>query len=76
VCAAAKSQRIFTEDRLASRGRMVHHSIAVAITSFLRDFVERRQCEVLRKPFHTLSPNKGERMSGREILAATRVPCP
>jgi len=29
---------------------MVHHSIAVVITSFLTNFVERRQCEVQHSP--------------------------
>src|SRR5215216_7865495 len=48
VRCSARSQRIFTEDRLASGGRMVHHSIAVVITSFLTNFVERRQGEVRR----------------------------
>jgi hypothetical protein len=48
VCPAARSQRIFTEDRLASGGRMVHHSIAVVITSFLTNFSELRKREVRR----------------------------
>jgi hypothetical protein len=48
VCAAARSQRILTEDRLASGGRMVHHSIAVVITLFLTNFRELRYGEVPR----------------------------
>src|SRR5215204_6419154 len=49
VRCSARSQRIFTrEDRLASGGRMVHHSIAVVITSFLPNFSELRKAEVRR----------------------------
>src|SRR5215203_5475776 len=49
VRCSARSQRIFTrEGRLASGGRMVHHSIAVSITSFLTNFLDLRQSEVRR----------------------------
>src|ERR671911_301314 len=46
VRCSARSQRIITDDRLASGGRMVHHSIAVVITSCLTNFLERRLGEV------------------------------
>src|SRR5215218_6140043 len=59
VCAAARSQRIFTEDRLASGGRMVHHSIAVVITSCLTNFVERRLPELRRIPLPRTRVNRG-----------------
>src|SRR5215217_5270160 len=59
VCPAARSQRIFTEDRLASGGRMVHHSIAVVITSFLTNFVELRHSELRRIPLLGNWVNKG-----------------
>src|SRR5215211_4736018 len=59
VCPAARSQRIFTEDRLASGGRMVHHSIAVVITSCLTNFVERRLPELRRIPLPRTRVNRG-----------------
>jgi hypothetical protein len=40
------------------------------------NFRELRKAEVRRIPLPHSQVNKGERMSGREILAATRVPCP
>jgi hypothetical protein len=61
VCAAARSQRIFTEDRLASGGRMVHHSIAVVITSFLTNFSELRHGELPRIPIPRTPVNKGKK---------------
>jgi hypothetical protein len=40
------------------------------------NFRESPKGEVRRIPILRTPVNKGERMSGREILAATRVPCP
>jgi hypothetical protein len=39
---------------------MVHHSIAVVITSFLTNFVERRTCELPRTPLLGISVNSKE----------------
>jgi hypothetical protein len=40
---------------------MVHHSIAVVITSFLTNFVERRKDEVRRIPLLRTPVNKDEK---------------
>jgi hypothetical protein len=40
---------------------MVHHSIAVVITSFLTNFVERSKGELRRTPLLGTSVNKGMR---------------
>jgi hypothetical protein len=39
---------------------MVHHSIAVVITSFLTNFVERSKGELRRTPLLGTSVNKGK----------------
>jgi hypothetical protein len=43
---------------------MVHHSIAVVITSFLTNFSELRQCEVRRIYLPRTPVNKGKETKG------------